>query len=74
MSDKSVFPAFPVPREISWGNNSDGTHAPLVGMTLREHVAIEMLKVLITNDETTHEEDIECALMIADKFLKAKDA
>lgn len=74
MNDKNVFPVFPIPREIAWANNADGTHTPLVGMTLRDHIAIEMLKVLITNDETTHEEDIECALMIADKFLKAKDA
>lgn len=74
MSDKNVFPAFPVAREISWANNPDGTHTPLVGMTLRDYVAIEMLKVLIANDETTHDEDIDCALMIADKFLKAKDA
>jgi hypothetical protein len=68
------YPAFPVPRELSWAETADGKSTPLVGMSLRDHIAIEMLKVLITNDETTHEEDIADALLIADKFLKAKDA
>ena len=69
---KDHFPAFPIPREIAWAQNPDGSNTPLVGMSLRDYVAIEMLKVLIANDETTHEEDIECALLIADKFLKAR--
>ena len=73
MSNKDHFPAFPVPREIAWAEGANGT-TPLVGMSLRDYVAIEMLKVLIANDETTHDEDVECALSIADKFLKAKDA
>lgn len=70
--NKDHFPAFPIPREIAWAQNPDGSNTPLVGMSLRDYVAIEMLKVLIANDETTHDEDVECALLIADKFLKAR--
>lgn len=67
------FPAFPVPREIAWAQGADSNNTPLVGMSLRDYVAIEMLKVLITNDETTHEEDVECAFSISDKFLKERE-
>lgn len=70
--NKDHFPAFPIPREIAWAQNPDGSNTPLVGMSLRDYVAIEMLKVLIANDETTHDEDVDCALLIADKFLKAR--
>lgn len=66
------YPAFPVPSEFASMHNKDGTQTVLVGMSMRDYVAVEMLKVLIANDETTHEEDIECALLIADKFLKAR--
>jgi hypothetical protein len=74
MNNKDHVPAFPIPREIAWAQGADGNNTPLVGMSLRDYVAVEMLKVLIANDETTHDEDVECAFMIADKFLKAKDA
>lgn len=70
--NKDHFPAFPIPREIAWAQNPDGSNTPLVGMSLRDYVAIEMLKVLIANDETTHDEDVDCALLLADKFLKAR--
>ena len=70
--NKDHFPAFPIPREIAWAQNPDGSNTPLVGMSLRDYVAIEMLKVLIANDETTHDEDVGCALLLADKFLKAR--
>ena len=71
--NKDHFPAFPIPREIAWAQNPDGSNTPLVGMSLRDYVAIEMLKVLIANDETTHDEDVDCALLLADKFLKVRD-
>jgi hypothetical protein len=71
---KDVYPAFPVPREISWAENADGSRTPLVGMSLRDYIAIEAMKVLIANDETTHEEDAADAYAIADKMLKARDA
>lgn len=74
MTDAKNYPAFPVPREITWVNSKDGSQTPLAGMSMREYVAIEMLKVLIANEETDFDEDVECALLIADKFLKAKDA
>ena len=74
MSGQKFYSAFPVPHEITWVNNKDGSQTPLAGMSMREYVAIEMLKVLIANDETEFDEDIECAFLIADKFLKAKDA
>ena len=71
--NRDVYPAFPVPREISWAQNADGSNAPLVGMSLRDYIAIEMMKVLLKNDDTEIEEDVRDAYMIADKLLKARE-
>lgn len=70
---KDVFPAFPVPREMAWATNPDGSNTPLVGMTLRDYIAVEIIKVLLANDETEIDEDVRDAYMIADKLLKARE-
>ena len=73
MSKKDHFPAFPVPREISWAQNPDGTNTPLVGMSMRDYIAVEAMKVLLNNNDSTWEEDAD-AYSIADKMLVARDA
>lgn len=61
--------AFPVPNGVQW----HATQFPQVGMTLRDYFAAQAMQVMITNDETTFEEDAESAYMIADKMLEARE-
>ena len=42
-------------------------------MSLRDYIAIEMMKVLLQNQDTEIEEDARDAFMIADKLLKARE-
>ncbi len=77
MSDKqptNAFPAFPVPREIAWAQNPDGSNTPLIGLTLRDYFAATALPFFLKNDDTTWEEDTRDAYAVADKMLQARDA
>ena len=67
MSD--FFPAFPVQSNYASMNNKDGTQTVLVGMSLRDYFAAAALPTFLANDETTFEEDVDAAYMVADKML-----
>ena len=76
MSDKhpnNVFPAFPVPREISWATNPDGSNTPLVGLTIRDYFAAAALPTFLANDETQWDEDVRDAYAVADKMIKQRE-
>lgn len=42
------------------------------GMSLRDYFAAQVLPVLIANNDTDFDEDVECAYMIADKMMEAR--
>lgn len=64
MSEKNGGPAFP--------NDWEAKDMGSTGMTLRDYVALKVLPVLIANDETEWEDDVRDALIIADKYLRAR--
>jgi len=41
------------------------------GMTLRDYIAVEAMKVFLANTETEFQEDAEAAYLMADHMLKA---
>lgn len=73
MSDPKTYPAYPVPHEVMWLNNKDGSHTPLAGMSLRDYFAAKAMQVMIANNDTTFEEDAEAAYSIADKMLVQRE-
>ena len=66
---KNGGPAFPVPHEVMW----NGTKEPLIGVSLRDYVAIAVLPTLIANDETSWQEDVNDALAIANLYIEQRD-
>lgn len=64
MSDKNGGPAFP--------NDWEAKDMGSTGMTLRDYAALKVLPVLVANPETGYDEDVADALLIADKYLRAR--